>query len=140
MLNKDKFETLEEQQAEFSKICRRYCAKDYEGPAECDYGENCFRCFYDWLDTEVDIPVCPPTMVVQVEYTINGKRTLVREIVYKENIPRAMLGEVASSSLYLCLKEIASQMMDTIRFKGQMGVSDFVITIKGLTDDKENKI
>ena len=133
MLNKDKFETLEEQQAEFSKICRLYCAKDYEGPAECDYGENCFRCFYNWLDTEVDIPVCPPTMVVQVEYTINGKRALAREIVYKENFTSAMLDKVAISSLRLCLSEIASQMLDTIRLKGQMEVNDLIITIKGLT-------
>lgn len=135
MLNKEMYETLVERQKAFSKICRQYCVKDYQGP-ECDYGKNCFRCFHDWLDTDVDIHFCYPTMVVQVEYTINGKRTLVRQIVYKENFPSAMLGEVASRSLYLCLKEIASQMMDTIRFKGQMGVSDFVITIKGLTDDK----
>lgn len=139
MLNKDKFETLVERQKAFSKICRQYCVKDYEGP-ECDYGKNCFRCFYDWLNTDVDIHFCYPTMVVQVEYTINDKRTLVRQIVAKEHFPSAMLDKVAGSSLYLCLKEIASQMMDTIRFKGQMEVKDLVITIKGLTDDKENKI
>lgn len=133
MQNKKKYETLEERQEAFSKICRRYCVKDYEGPAECDYGKNCFRCFYDWLDTDVDIPVCPPSVVVQVEYTINGKRTLVRQIVDKVNLPSTMLDKVAGSSLYLCLNEIASQMMDTIRFKGQMEVNDLVITIQGLT-------
>ena len=132
MKNNDKFATLEERQAAFSKICRRYRVKDYEGP-ECDYGKNCFRCFYDWLDTDVDIPVCPPSMVVQVEYTINGKRTLVRQIVDKENFPSAMLDIVASSSLHHCLNKIASQMMNTIRLKGQMEANDLVIKIKGLS-------
>lgn len=132
MKNKEKYETLEEQQAEFSKICRRYRVEGYEGP-ECDYGENCFRCFYDWLDTDIDIPVCPPSIVVQVEYTINGKRTLVRWIVNKVNLSSEMLDIVASSSLRHCLNEITSQMMNTIRLRGQMKVNDLVITIKGLT-------
>ena len=132
MKNKDKFATLEERQAAFSKICRRYRVKDYEGP-ECDYGKNCFRCFYDWLDIDVDIPICPPSMVVQVEYTNNGKRTIVRHIVDKGRFPRKMLDNVACSCLHHCLKELASQMMNTIRKKGQMEVNDLVITIKGLT-------
>lgn len=133
MKNKDKYETLEERQEAFSKICGRYYVKDYEGPAECVYGKKCFRCFYDWLDTDVDIPFCPLSMVVQVEYTINGKRTLVRQIVDKVNFPSEMLDMVASRSLRHCLNEIASQMMNTIRLRGEMGVNALVIKIKGLT-------